>query len=155
MKKFLPAIIIIAIVIAGGAFYGGMVYGKSQSAGTPGGNAQNFRGQGQFANRVGRTGNNSGAGFANGQIISKDDKSITLQLNNNGGSKIIFYSPSTEVGKFVTSTPSDLTIGQNVVVTGQTNQDGSVTAQSIQIRPNLPNNQQPGQQPGQQPNNNK
>lgn len=120
----------ILVAVGGGAFYGGIVYGQSHR-----GNV-NFPGQQGVSIRSNRQG---GAGFNSGEIISKDDKSITIKLMN-GGSKIIFFSSTTEVGKFVTGTTNDLAAGNTVMVQGQANQDGSVTAQSIQIRPPQPAN---------------
>lgn len=131
MKKILP--IIIAIVIAGGAFFGGMKYGQNAASGKSNSVPQ-FNGQGGNFRAGGRTGGFNGGGVTSGTIISKDANSLTLQLSS-GGSKIVFYSTSTEVGRFVTSTANDLTLGQTVAVSGSANQDGSVTAQSIQVRP--------------------
>ncbi len=132
-KSFLIITAVIALlIIGGGSFYGGMLYGQSQkrSAGFPGQNAG-------ISIRGGRQG---GAGFNSGEILSKDDKSITIKLAT-GGSKIIFFSGSTEIGKFVNGTSDDLQVGETVMVQGQANQDGSITAQSIQIRPVGQNNQ--------------
>ncbi len=156
MKKLLPIIIAI-IIIGGGAFYGGMKYAQSNS---PAGGAQGFN-QGDFeelrnlsaeerqerfeqtgsagmiAMRGTRSGDGTGSDFANGEIISKDESSITIKLPD-GGSKIVFYSDSTEVGKFTNGTSDDLEIGKSVMVNGEANEDGSVTAQSIQLRPETP-----------------
>jgi hypothetical protein len=147
MKKILP-IIIIAVIVAAGAFFGGMKYGQRKNS--SGGNFTNLtpeqrqeRMQQMGANVGGFRGGNRGNGFATGEIISKDDpakdgagKNITIKLQD-GGSKIVFFSDSTEVSKFVSGASSDLEIGKTAVVNGSTNADGSITAQSIQIRPEI------------------
>jgi hypothetical protein len=89
--------IVVLLLVGGGAFYAGMVYGKSQNA-RPSFAAGNFRGNRTSAN---------GANFISGSILSKDAASITLQLPNNGGSKIIFYSGTTQIGKFTSGTAED------------------------------------------------
>ncbi|MBI3442506.1 MAG: hypothetical protein HY007_01965 [Candidatus Sungbacteria bacterium] len=90
-------------------------------------------------------------GFSGGQIIGRDDKSITIQLRapdqntdngsggqQQGGSKIIFISDSTQVMKAVSGSLKDLSVGQTVTAMGISNPDGSITAQTIQIRPAAP-----------------
>ncbi len=134
MQKNVQCIIAL-VVVAGVAFYGGNTYGQNQAA------AARKGGQIQFAGGAGRMGGirqggmgGNGGGFISGSILNKDDKSITLSLPA-GGSKIIFYSPATTVGRMAQGTANDLVTGEQISVTGKTNDDGSVTAQSIQIRP--------------------
>ncbi|MCX6723996.1 MAG: DUF5666 domain-containing protein [Candidatus Staskawiczbacteria bacterium] len=132
-KTLLIIKIVVLLVVAGGAFYGGILYsklsvvynGNQKSSAFAGGNFQGARGN--------RTGN--GGNFISGSIIAKDATSITLQLPGNAGSKIIFYSATTQISKMATGTADDLATGTAVSVNGATNSDGSVTAQSIQIRP--------------------
>jgi hypothetical protein len=132
MKKILP--IIIAVVVAGGlGFYGGTSYnqGADKSIGTPNG-SQNFQ-AGNLSGTMRRNGGMQNGGFVGGEIIAKDDKSITVKTQN-GGSKIVFFSDSTPVMKSAPGTPADLAAGEEVIVTGSTNSDGSITAQSVQVR---------------------
>lgn len=147
-KKITP--IIIAIVAAGAGFLAGIKYDQSKNS-TPrfaGQNPQNlseadqqrmaqqFRGNGMAQTGAMRAGF-SGANFISGEIISQDEKSLTVKLRD-GGSKIVFYSANTEVMKSATGTPEELKVGQTVTASGTANQDGSITAQSIQLRPEMP-----------------
>jgi hypothetical protein len=142
-KKLFIIFLILVIVIGGGAFYGGMIYGKNKTTqGISQERQQRFQQMGASAAGAmgGRSGNQAGNNFATGQIISKDDKSITVKLQD-GGSKIIFFSDTTKIDKFTTGSSIDLEVGKTVMITGKTNQDGSIIAQSIQLRPegiNLP-----------------
>jgi hypothetical protein len=126
--------LIIIIILIGGSFYGGMVYNKNKNTrfNMPSGFNGNFQG----------ARNNTASGGSNiisGDIISKDDSSITVQLSNNGGSKIIFYSDATQITKSVSGSVDDLSTGISINITGTTNSDGSITAKTIQIRPALKN----------------
>lgn len=71
-----------------------------------------------------------------GEILSKDDNSITVKLKD-GGSKIIIFSNSTNVLKSTQVTLNDINVGDNVIISGKANSDGSVIADSIQIRNQL------------------
>jgi len=134
-KNIIIIAVIAALIIGTGGFWGGMKYGQGKSAGT---NLQRTGTQGSFGqgNRTGVTSGRraGGLGFVNGQIIAKDDKSITVK-SADGGSKIIFLAASTQVTKSASGTIADLIDNVQVMVNGTTNPDGSVTASFIQIRP--------------------
>lgn len=133
-SKLIAPFVIGALVVGGGLFYGGMQYAKSRSAG------------GQFQHLGGMSGGRGGfggpgagqsrnmGGFTAGEIVSKDATGFTLKLRD-GGSKIVFYSSSTAVGKMAAGTADDLAQGTEVTVSGSSNQDGSITASTVQIRP--------------------
>ena len=128
-KKYIILSVIAALVIGGGAFYGGMVYARSSAPVAP--TASAFA-----AARAGRTGG-AGAragGALSGQILSKDATSVTVEASD-GSSKIVFYGDSTRIGLTTDGTSDDLTTGSNVTIVGTTNTDGSVTASMIQVRP--------------------
>jgi len=132
MKKIIP-IIIALIVVAGGSFYGGMSYQKSKN---PLGNfsRQNFQGNAAGAFTQGAGNRGAGAGFLSGEVITKDNQSLTLKMQD-GSSKIIFFSSSTTISKTAEGTVNDVEIGKQIMVTGQQNSDGSYTAKTIQLSP--------------------
>jgi hypothetical protein len=135
-------IVITFILVTAGAFFGGMKYAESKSAastanknglvGLQNGQGQNFRGQN------GGFGRGANGGGTSGEILSMDDKSITVKLRD-GGSKIIFFSPSSKITKSVDGAVSDLKVGESIMAAGTANSDGSLTAQTIQLRPNMLN----------------
>ena len=144
-KKNSTIIIVVAVVVGAVAFFGGIKYGQSPSALAKLSTAQkqtlaqSLRGSAATGGAAGSTrlrGAFQGGqgGFSSGQIISKDDKSITIQTQGTG-SKIIFYSGSTTIGKTASGTPDDLQKGTQVLVSGTANPDGSINAQSINLNP--------------------
>lgn len=70
-------------------------------------------------------------GMVAGEILSMDDKSITLK-NRDGGSRIILLSASTTIQKSILGTLSDLKVGEQISVLGKADVSGTVTAQSVQ-----------------------
>lgn len=137
IKKIAPVVMIVFIVGVIG-FYAGTKYGGNKSAMPLNGRiqlgSQNMR-PGGGNTMMGQRG--QGGGFLGGEIISKDATTITVKLSD-GGSKIVFLSSSTPVMKSVGGSLNDLSIGENITVTGSTNPDGSVIAGSIQLRSVLP-----------------
>jgi hypothetical protein len=140
-KKIVWGVVGIVVLVA--VFYGGMIYGKSQTSANVAGGAASTYGGGTRGTR-GALGFGGGAngGAAFGQIISKDATSITVQLatptagsTSQSGSKIILLDPSTKITKQTSGALSDLAVGTNVSVTGTANTDGSISATSVQIRP--------------------
>ncbi len=131
-NNVLGIVIAIALVFGGGMFFAGMKYGESKNPSSTG--AGQFAGRsGAFFRRGGGT-TGSGGSFANGSVISKDSQSVTVKTQN-GSSKIVYFSGSTQVGKFDTGSASDLKTGDQVMVNGTSNPDGSIAAQDIEIRP--------------------
>ena len=138
-SKLIAGAIAGIIIVGGGSFYAGISYAKSS---TP--SRGNFSGQFGGGNRTFTAGTRGGnGGFTAGQLLNKDDKSITISVQG-GGSKIVLLSQSTQIMKSTSGSESDLSNGEQVVVTGSPNSDGSVTAQTIQIRPSMAGNTNSG-----------
>lgn len=128
------AIVLGLALVGGGAFYGGTLYAKSSTGGGAGSGrtgAPGGRGTFQF---TGGPGGRGGMNFTNGEVVTKDDTSLTLKMMD-GGSKVVFLSASTTVSKMTTGTLDDVSEGTNVSVNGTMNSDGSITASMIQLRP--------------------
>jgi len=131
--KIIVMAIIGVLVIGGGSFYAG-----TKSAGDNSGPRADFAQMGP-GGQV-RMGQNEGVGMRAGQaggmtmgeIISKNETSIVVKLPD-GESKIVLFSGNTTITKSTTGSSTDLVVGEDVVVNGSTNSDGSIDAQSIQL----------------------
>lgn len=96
------------------------------------GNFQNMRGTGQVGSAI-PGGKGMNGGMISGEVLSIDGQSITIKVQNEG-SKIILVPEGAKVMKSVSVDKSDIKQGENIIVTGKTNSDGSVSAESIQLR---------------------
>lgn len=125
MKNNYLITVILVVLFSGAGFYGGMKYQQSKVVG-------------QFTNRQGmmRAGANNRGGFrpVAGEIISSDEKSITVKLQDDS-SKIVLINAKTVINKAQTVEKSELKVGEKVSVFGSENIDGSVTAQNVQLNP--------------------
>lgn len=125
--------LVVAIIVGAAAFFGGMQYQKFQRNvffTTNGGEGGRFGGA--------RFGQGGRGGFTPviGQITESDDKTMTVKMQD-GSSKIVVLSGTSSINKSSAGTKSDLKAGETVAVFGSTNSDGSVTAQSIQLNPQM------------------
>ncbi len=79
----------------------------------------------------------AGGGLLSGTVASKDAGSITLNTRD-GSSHVVLVTPATTVSKSVTGGLTDVITGSNIIVSGTTNSDGSISATLIQLRPTTP-----------------
>jgi hypothetical protein len=135
MKNSMIVTIVLLIVVAGVAFYGGITYQKSQIRSGFGQFAQTEAGNGnRMMQRNGASGNFGGATI--GEILTTDANSITIKLQD-GSSKIVNLSSSTNYTKSDSGSKADLKTGERVAAFGTSNSDGSITAQTVQINPTV------------------
>jgi len=131
LTTLIVVLVSLGIGFAGGYFFRNYRLSKMRS---------NFNGQ--FQGRTGtmpRAGNGQGAqrgfgGMVTGEVISQDEKSITVKVAD-GSSRIVILGDSTTYSQTQTAPKSDLKVGDKVGVFGTANSDGSVTATSIQLNP--------------------
>ncbi len=125
-------IMVVVVLVAGGiGFFGGTKYQQSKVSAN-------------FANRQGvmRFGMGQGGRMMGGnnfrpvmgEIISQDDKSITVKLSD-GSSKIVLLSDNTTFNKTTDATKTDLKVGDTIAAFGTASSDGSIVATSIQLNP--------------------
>ncbi len=126
----------IAGVLVAVVFFGAGYFTSSKLAGpkapggmqfAPGGNGAQ-RQNAQMRNR------NSLGGFINGELVKKDAGSFSLKQRD-GSMKLVLITSSTKAMKMSEGTLDEFNVGQQVMVTGSANSDGSLTAQTVQIRP--------------------
>jgi len=128
-NKYLIAVI--AVIVGGAGFFAGTKYQQIKPNEFSGNLPENFE---QMRGQMGqhRTNGSSGLTTVRGEIISMDNSSVTVKLDDDS-SKIIILANSTGINKSEEGSIEDLSEGTEVMVMGQTNSDGSVTASNIQI----------------------
>lgn len=126
MKKYTVHIVwlVVALIALGGGYF----WGKTAAVTTRTG-----RFAGAYGSSTRSFAGGASGGLVAGQIVSFGNDSMTIQLAN-GNSEVVIYSSSTPVTEPTTVSPNVLQVGANVMVGGTTNSDGSVTAETIQVR---------------------
>jgi hypothetical protein len=133
------ATLVLLVVVGAAAFFGGVKFQQlrtvSQFGQRTGLNTQGMMGR-NAGNATGQANRGQAAGFrqTTGEIISIDDKSMTVKLTD-GSSKIVLFSDTTTVNQATAATKTDLKVGTKVAVMGDQNTDGSVTGRNIEINP--------------------
>jgi len=146
-KKFIITIILSHLIAIGAGIYGGIKYAQNRdSSGARSFLPENFQNlspeqrqqfmqeRGREGTLVKRNGGEAGMNFLSGEVIAKDEESITIKMRD-GGSKIIFFSGSTEVKKLMKESMDAVEVGEQISVSGDQNPDGSYSAKTVQIEP--------------------
>jgi len=124
--------IVVLLLVAGGSFFGGTVYGKNQAqtalaARRPGG-------LGGANGQPGANGRTGGQGGIFGQIESIGDGVLVIK-DNNGKQTQVKVTDTTLIEKQAAVKLTDLAAGETVIVSGSQGADGTVTARSVQVAP--------------------
>src|SRR4051812_17373610 len=104
----------VAVVVGGAAFFGGMKYQQSKVAASFGNRLGQFQG-GQ--GRMGRAGMGMNGGVVAGQILTMDDKTLTVKMMD-GNTKLVLLSDTVTVSKTDTGSKTDLKTGAQVAIFG-------------------------------------
>ena len=124
--------IVLAIALAGGGFVAGMTVASSRAEG-PATASPAGRGGPGAAVRQGAGGQQGP--LLNGQVLNVGEGTLTIQLGQEQGSRIVLVAPSTRVVRTTETDVSlrDLKPGDRVTVVGQQNADGTVNAQAVVV----------------------
>ena len=131
--------VILLVAVAGGSFYGGTLYGRSQAqtnflarrTGAPLGAGGAFVDPNQTGGQR-RTGNQ--AGFLFGQI-EEIREGVLVITDSNGKQTEVQVTDTTLIEKNASVKVADLQKGETVIVSGTPGSDGSITARSVQVAP--------------------
>jgi len=135
MKKILTVIgmVVLVLAVAGGSFYGGIAYQRNQLART----RAAFQSGGGFpgnGTNQGGTGGNFPGGFGGtvtGQVKSFDGTS--LQVSTARDVTTVHFDDSTRIEMAASATATDLQAGARVIIIGQRDSSGVLTASEVLI----------------------
>ena len=144
MKKWMIALIGVLVVagVGAGGYFLGMKTGEQKMLNNPALVFQQMRGQGgqiqlggQFPGRDGApTTGRGGVQFQGGGLAGTIESvtGTTVVIKTDQGSVTVQTTDSTLIEKNLSVTVGELVVGENVMVSGSKNDDGSYTARSIQ-----------------------
>lgn len=129
MKKQIVGIIILVILVAVGMFFAGRKFEIKKAAQVPQSlNQESIENSQQVnQNRPERL------DTALGEVTDKEDGIVALKLRD-GSSKKVTFSEGVIVKKIVEGQVSDMTVGQQISVTGEDKEDGTLDAKNVLIR---------------------
>jgi hypothetical protein len=130
-NKLYGAMVVIALVASGLGFWGGTAYMESQRTAMMGRFQKEGLGAGQNSPRG--TERMGGVQSVGGEVKAMDDTSITVAMPD-GSSRFIFFSSSTKFQALTEKDSSIVKVGSRINAMGTKSSDGSITAQSIQVR---------------------
>ena len=134
--------VLVVGLVAAGSFYGGMVYGKNQAETTlpVAGEGGVFPGgRGQFGQRPGAQG-----GAEEGQLLRDQSGMLFGEIQSIGAGEMIvidasgeqitiYVADTTLIQKQADVTLADLEEGETVIISGNRDDDGNITARSLQV----------------------
>lgn len=142
--------LVVLILVAAGSFYGGTVFGRQQAnaatlSSAPGlpefdmqADAAPFGDPAAGAGEGGQGGVGwrfaAQPGMLFGQIESIDGTTLVIS-DVNGQQRQVQVTDTTLIEKNASVTVANLEAGETVMVSGNENEDGSVTARSVQVAP--------------------
>ena len=148
-KSFI-ALLAVAVILGGaigGALGGGIAIGKSQGRqearqelqsqiggyySLPSGQGNVTTGQGNFQLPGNNTGIPSGIGATVGTVEKVEGNVVTLNTRE-GTTVLVNVGSGTSIQKTVEGSLEDISLGENIAVSGDKNEDGSIDAKSITI----------------------
>jgi len=135
-RKILPGLVgVLLLLVAAGAFYGGMRFQGMRSSGT----RANFfanRGGADGANFSGGGGGGGGRRGSMGQIKSIEGNVIIVSTQQERLQ--VTVTDATKYQRLVDGKLDDLQVGANIIVRGESDANGVVNAVSIQLADSVP-----------------
>ena len=131
-KSFVTLLAVAVILgsIIGGALSGGIAIGKSQGSQTV--QDSSTTGQGNVQLPGNYTGIPSGIGATVGTVEKVEGNVVTLSTRE-GTTVLVNIGSSTSIQKTVEGSLEDISLGDNIAVSGDKNEDGSIEARNITI----------------------
>ncbi len=147
--KSFVTLLVVAVILGsaiGGALAGGVAIGKSQGksearqtlvsqigqSSSTTGLGSGTTGQGNFRLPGNYTGISSGNGTTIGTVEKVEGNIVTLNTRT-GTTVLVDIGNSTSIQKMSEGSLGDISLGENITVSGNTNADGSIEARSITI----------------------